>query len=68
MTFFPSVIETWESTRVSKGRETYLNTDLKLEHYSVKHFSSITSRLHARVWVELEFELPIWNMGLSVYL
>ena len=43
MTFFPSVIETWESTRVSNGCETCLNTDLKLEHYSVKHSSSITS-------------------------
>ena len=60
MTFFPSVLETWESTPVSKGCETCLNTDLKYEHYSVKHSSSITSRLLARVWVEFEFESPIW--------
>ena len=45
MTFFPSVLEIWESTPVSNGCETCLNTDLKLEHYSVKHSSSITSRL-----------------------
>ena len=65
MTLFPSVTETWESTRVSKGRETCLNTDLKLEHYSVKHSSSITSRLLGRVWIEFEFESPTWIWAIA---
>ena len=55
MTFFPSVLE----TPVSNDGEKCLNTDLKLEHYSVKHSTSITSRLLARVSVEFEFESPI---------
>ena len=42
-------LESCESTPVSNGCETCLNTDLKLEHYSVEHSSSITSRLLARV-------------------
>ena len=66
MTFFTSIIEIWESTRSTNGCETCLNTDLKLEHYSVKHSSRITSCLLARVWVVLDWVANL-NVGLNCH-
>ena len=55
MTFFPSVLEAWDSTPVSNGCETCFNTSLKLEHCSsqafLEQYFTRTCSSMSRVWV-----------------